>query len=140
LSSWPFCVSRAALNLTMLSPSSPAYFSYVSRSMCCWSAKILSCISQYLPWSPAARAAIAAGIALGWKGSGRSRHATRTLPLYSVITWLIVGSTRLQNGHWKSENCTIVTFASLAGLVGAHLTSALKRVLSSGCRGGGGGA
>ena len=100
IASFPFWASSAALNLPMLSPSSWAYFSYVSRSRWAWSAKIFLCISQNLPWSPAARAAIAAGTALGWKGSGRSRHATRTLPLYSSMTLSMVGSTRLQNGHW----------------------------------------
>src|ERR1051325_2243586 len=109
--------------------------------MLCWLAKILSCISQNLPCSPAARAAMAAGMALGWKGSGRSRHATRTLPLYSSMTLLMVGSTREQNGHWKSENCTMVTSASLAPFTGAPLTSALNTVVASGSpwRGGGGG-
>ena len=68
---------------------------------------------------------MAAGLALLWKGSGRLRHATRTLPAYSFMIWSMVGSTREQNGHWKSENCTMVTSASLAPLIGAPLTSAL---------------
>src|SRR5678809_47259 len=32
-----------------------------------------------------------------------SFHTKRTLPAYSFSIWFSVGSTRLQNGHWKSE-------------------------------------
>ena len=70
-------------------------------------------------------AAMAAGLALLWKGSGRLRQATRTLPEYSFMIWSTVGSTREQNGHWKSENWTMVTRASLAPLMGAPAMSAL---------------
>jgi hypothetical protein len=41
------------------------------------------------------------------------------------MIWSMVGSTREQNGHWKSENWTMVTSASFAPLMGAPLTSAL---------------
>ena len=47
-----------------------AYSRYFSGDMSFWSAKILSCISQNLPCSAAATAAMAAGMALLWKGSG----------------------------------------------------------------------
>ena len=82
------------------------------------------------PASPATRATMAAGMALGWKSSGKSRQTTRTLPLYSSRILSMVGSTREQNGHWKSENCTMVTSASLAPLPGAPLHLGLEDACS----------
>ena len=60
--------------------------------------------------------ASAAGVALLWNGSGSCLNATRTSLPYSFMTCLTVGSTRPQNGHWKSENSTIVTLASFGAL------------------------
>src|SRR3954466_5540304 len=64
-------------------------------------------------------AASAAGIAFGWKLKGLFFHAILTLPLYSSMICLSVGSTRLQNGHWKSENSTMVTGAVFGPRTGA---------------------
>ena len=80
--------------------------------MFCWLANSLSCISQNFPCAWAATAASAASGASAWKGSGLCRKITRTLFPYSFSIWWSVGTTRLQNGHWKSENSTTVTFAS----------------------------
>src|SRR5882672_42808 len=44
------------------------------------------------------------------------------------MIWSSVGSTRLQNGHWKSLNSTIVTSASGVPLTGSPaVTGTLKR-------------
>ena len=59
------------------------------------------------------RAASAAPCALLWNGSGKLRNEMRTLPSYFSSICLIVGTTREQNGHWKSENSTICTGAVL---------------------------
>src|SRR4051812_35329567 len=64
-------------------------------------------------------AASAAGIAFGWKLKGWFFQAILTLPLYSSMICLSVGSTRLQKGHWKSEYSTIVTAAVLGPRTGA---------------------
>jgi hypothetical protein len=42
----------------------------------------------------------AAGIALLWKGSGKSRQTNCTRSPYSRRIWSTVGSTREQKGHW----------------------------------------
>src|SRR5262249_44477549 len=57
-------------------------------------------------------AAIAAGIALLWNGSGLDFQTMRSLsgPYFS-LSWLIDVSTREQNGHWKSLKSTSVTGA-----------------------------
>ena len=68
-------------------------------------------------------AASAAGIALGWKESGWFFQATRILPLYSSRSCCSVGSTRPQNGHWKSDHSTMVTGAFLGPRTGALPTS-----------------
>ena len=55
--------------------------------------------------------------------SGNWRKTTRTLSPYLAITCSMVGTTREQKGHWKSENSTMVTGASraLGGAVGRDL-------------------
>src|SRR5262249_42358690 len=45
-----------------------------------------------------------------------------SLPYLSMIS-LRVGPTLEQKGHWKSENSTIVTLASLGPSMGVHLAS-----------------
>src|SRR5581483_11855263 len=49
--------------------------------------------------------------ASGWNGSGLWRKYNRTCVGYSFMILSIVGMTRPQNGHWKSEKATMVTFA-----------------------------
>ena len=50
--------------------------------------------------------------------SGNWRKTIRTLSPYFALTWSRVGITREQNGHWKSENSTIVTGAVAGPLAG----------------------
>ena len=88
----------------------------------------LSCIAQNLASPPCARASsatIAAGIACGWKLSGWCFQAMRTLPGNASWTAWRLGSTRLQNGHWKSETTTIVTSASAGPRRGVSSTGTL---------------
>ena len=49
----------------------------------------------------------------------------RTLPLYFSSICLTVGTTREQNGHWKSENSTICTGAFVGPTDGALPASTL---------------
>src|SRR4051812_24563789 len=63
-------------------------------------------------------AASAAGRAFWWKGRGWFLKATQILPLYCSSIALSVGTARLQNGHWKSENATMVTGAFLGPITG----------------------
>src|SRR5205823_12189763 len=95
---------------------------------CVWLAKSFSCMAQNLslPCSYAAIAASAAGIALGWNDSGWFFQAIRTLPLYSSSICLSVGSTRPQNGHWKSDHSTMVTGAFFGPRTGAAPTSTVN--------------
>ena len=77
---------------------------------------ILSCSFQALsaPWRAAAWNAVAASMAWSWNGSGWFIQTSATsLPYLSSICFT-VGSARLQNGHWKSLNSTIVTLVALA--------------------------
>jgi hypothetical protein len=76
-----FFESSAAWTFFTLTPTSPASFSRLARSSWVWFSKSFLCICQNLPSSPATRATMAAGMALGWKLSGKSRQTTRTLPL-----------------------------------------------------------
>src|SRR5215831_19255746 len=85
-------------------------------------------------------AASAAGIAFWWNGSGWFFHTMRTSFGYVSSTCLNVGSTRPQNGHWKSDHSTIVTLAFFAPRTGELPTSALYTVFGSGWPGWGGGA
>ena len=50
---------------------------------------------------------------------------------YVVLTWSIVGSTREQNGHWKSVNWTMVTGASRLPHIGSLLEMGTGESLSS---------
>ena len=74
-------------------------------------------VTSQNPLSPfsarASRATSAAGSARGWNGSGSFFQTKRTLSPYLSWICLSVGSTRLQYGHWKSENSTMVTWARL---------------------------
>jgi len=83
----------------------------------------LSWYSQNLPCSLAAIAAIAAGRANAWKGMGWFFQATFTLFPYCCSICLIVGSTRLQYGHWKSDHSTMVIGALFGPLTGAAPTA-----------------
>ena len=47
----------------------------------------------------------------------------------------MVGSTREQNGHWKSENWTMVTLAVFGPFSGELPTGTLYCALGSGCAG-----
>ena len=72
-------------------------------------------ISQNLPCSPAQRTASAAGRALGWKSSGKSRLTKRTLPvsMYSRLSRSKAPTWKArQYGHSRSVNSTSVTGAS----------------------------
>ena len=63
---------------------------------------------------------VAAGFAFGWKGSGLFFQTMRSLSgPYVSLSWLIVGSTREQNGHWKSLKSTIVTGAERMPHIGS---------------------
>ena len=64
--------------------------------------------------SRAASAASAEGSAREWKGSGLCLKAQRSLPGKASSSCLSVGPTRLQKGHSKSLDSTMVTSA-LAG-------------------------
>src|SRR5260370_15197101 len=94
-----------------------------------------------LPCRAAAIAALAAGIALGWKGRGSLRHTTFTSSLYVSRICLRVGSTRLQKGHWKSDHSTMVTLACLPPMAGPSPGSTLRACGGGGdcCEGGGAG-
>src|SRR5262249_55447261 len=97
------------------------------------------CISQNLPCSAAAMAASAAGIACSWNGSGLLRHTTRSLSPYLARMASMVGSTREQNGHWKSLHSIIVTSASGLPRVGAvEGAGTFQTVVSAGGGPGGG--
>src|SRR5438067_650343 len=80
-------------------------------------------------------AASAAGMALLWNGSGRFFHTMRTSFGYSLATCVSVGSTRPQNGHWKSDHMTMVTLDVLGPRAGEWPTSALYTVFASGSPG-----
>ncbi len=87
--------------------------------------KSASCIAQNFASPPCARAssvAIAAGSARAWNGSGLCLKTKRTLPRYASSTCFSVGPTRLQKGHSKSEDSTIVTRASAGPFTGESST------------------
>src|SRR5712691_2927396 len=69
-------------------------------------------------------------MALGWNESGWFFQAIRIFPWYCSRSCCSVGSTRPQNGHWKSDHSTIVTGAFFGPSTGALPTSiyaALKK-------------
>src|SRR6188472_2446201 len=94
-------------------------------------------MGQNLPCSLAARPASAAPLALLWKGSGWLRKTIFTLSPYASSICLRVGTTREQNGHWKSDQSTIVTFApALPPLAGeSEGTSTLRIAAGAGAEG-----
>ena len=124
------------------SPICFAHSSYLGSDSSVWCSNISLCISQNFPCLCAAIAAFAAGSAFGWKGSGSLRHTSFTSPLYVSRIFRTVGSTRRQNGHWKSENSTIVTFAFFAPVHGESAPISTRRACAGGgaCGGGAGGA
>src|SRR3954464_6828023 len=134
--------SLSAFHLGRLRPISLAHSSYFASESALWLANIRSCIFQNLslPCFAAAIAAFAAGIALGWKLSGSLRQTMRTSSLYVSSTCLSVGSTRAQNGHWKSDHSTIVTFGFFAPVHGPSPGSTLRACgWGAACGGGAGG-
>ncbi len=121
--------SRRALYL----PEAMASFTFAGSrpaSLAAWriaassreaAAKSASCIAQNFASPPCARAssvASAAGVARAWNGSGLCLKTNRTLPRYCSSSALSVGATRLQNGHSKSDDSTIVTSASAGPFTG----------------------
>src|SRR5688572_27717773 len=103
-------------SLATFRPTSPAYFSISGFPSDLKLSYILSCSAHALSWfwRAAAWNAIAAPIALAWNGSGWFIHTSATSLPYFCSRPLTVGSDRLQNGHSKSLNSTMVTLA-LAG-------------------------
>src|SRR5215470_12738286 len=86
-------------------------------------------------------AASAAGMAFGWNESGWFFQTIFTLLPYCSRTCLSVGSTREQNGHWKSLHTAMVTGAPLGPSMGAAPTSmATFSVGTAGAAMAGGGA
>ena len=61
-----------------------------------------------------------------------SRQTIFTLSPYSFMICSTVGSTRLQNGHWKSENSWMTTFAFGAALAGLSCRPAGTSFFSGG--------
>ena len=55
----------------------------------------------------------------------------RILSLYVSSSFLSVGFTREQNGHWKSENSTTVTGAPAGPLAGLFASPTVTRGASS---------
>ena len=107
--------SIAASTLLLSRPCAAAILSSVGRERSRWFLKRSSWTAQNLSFPPCLNASIAtwaAGSAFGWKGSGLLRHTSRTLSPYCLRICSTVGSTRPQNGHWKSLNSTMVTSAS----------------------------
>ena len=113
-SSLIFGSSQSFLNFATFSPTSPAYFSISGFPSVLKLSYILSCSAQALSWfwRAAAWNAIAAPIAFAWNGSGWFIHTSATSLPYFLSRPFTVGSDRLQNGHSKSLNSTIVTFAA----------------------------
>ena len=105
--SWLICASNffessAWANFSMSSPISRASSSRRSRVSLMRAlvlAKSLSCICQYLPCSPAASAAMAAGRAATWKLSGFCFITTRTSFGYIASSSFTRSSPRTQKGH-----------------------------------------
>ena len=106
-------------------PSSVAYFLSRRTSSACWLAKSLSCISQNLPWSLAhARPRRPCGACL-WKpaGTGGTPGAPCRRRPSSPRPRAVA---RLQNGHWKSLNSTMVTGAFSGPLAGPVAATCLR--------------
>src|SRR5262249_61466452 len=106
-------LSNAAFHLALSTPAWPAHCSKCAGSSVCWLANASSWNFQKAlepPRRNTVSAAIAAGLAFWWNGSGLFFHTTRSLsgPYFS-FSWVLVGSTRLQNGHRQSPDTTIVT-------------------------------
>ena len=114
------CESSAALNLPTSRPISCAYFSSVARSSACWLAKSLSCISQNLPCSCAAIDGLGGGLRVGVERQRLvAEHDAHVLAVGLLDLLERRASTRLQNGHWKSDHSTMVTLASFGPDAGA---------------------
>ncbi len=113
-------ISEDSLSLRHCATSAPAFLahsSYLASDNSVWCANSRACIFQNLslPCFATAMAALAAGIAFGWKLSGSLRQTRRTSSLYVSRICLSVGSTRAQYGHWKSDHSTMVTLAGAGG-------------------------
>ncbi len=109
----------AALKRRRSSRAATAAFSRSAGERACWFCMSRSWKGQNLPCSRAASEASAAGMAFGCMGSGWCFQTTRTCPLKASSTCLSVGSTRPQNGHWKSEKRTMVSLASAGPRAGS---------------------
>src|SRR5467141_3104037 len=138
-------ISVDSLSLRQRARSRPicfAHSSYFASDSSFWCSKSSLCICQNLPCLCAAIAALAAGSALGWKERGWLRQTSFTWPLYVSRIFWTVGSARWQNGHWKSENSTMVTLACLAPVHGESVPKSTLRAVGAGggCGGGAGGA
>ena len=121
------CLPEAIASFTFATsrPSSCAARSMLASSSAGASSKSLSCIAQNFASPPCARAssaAIAAGSARAWNGSGFWRNEKRSLPGNASSSCFKVGPTRLQNGHSKSDDSTIVTSASAGPRSGVSST------------------
>ena len=99
----------------------------IAGDSACWFEKSFACMGQNLPCSRAASAASAAGTACGCIGSGWCFHTTRICPGNACSSCASEGSTRVQNGHWKSEKSTTVSFASAGPRDGSSARTGTSR-------------
>src|SRR4051812_23719007 len=133
--------SLSFFHCTRFRPACFAHSSYFASESSVWWANISACIFQNLsfPCRKAAIAAFAAGIAFWWKLSGSLRQTMRTSSLYEERICWSVGSTRAQNGHWKSDHSTMVTFGFFAPVTGPSPGSTLRACGCGAAEGGGAG-
>src|SRR5512132_674639 len=108
-------LSNEAFHLALSTPDCTAHCSYFSGESAVWFWKARPWNFQKAlepPWRKTVSAASDAGRALGWNGSGLLFHTTRSLsgPYFSFSCVMVV-STLLQKGHWKSLKRTSVTGA-----------------------------
>ena len=110
----------------MSRPSSCAYFSRFGRSSACWLANILSCISQNLPCSLRGLGGDGGVSGVVVEGQGQVLEGDLDVVLVGLEQLLDASApTRLQKGHWNSENSTMVTLGALAPVVTASPTATL---------------